>query len=174
MKSQHAGTILRFALGLAYLSSSIVQAANPVEDLKGCARITDREARCACYDNLGERILREESATEESLPEMIAPMEATAAPTVSPSPPDDIADQNDEGRSQSAEVQYGSVMTSCKKGRDLKWTFYFDNGQVWKQTTSRTLHFKECVSNATITRDGFGYKMQIDGDKTRIRVARKR
>ena len=43
-------------------STGIARSVDPIEELKACAKMTDRDARYACLDNLGERVLREESA----------------------------------------------------------------------------------------------------------------
>jgi hypothetical protein len=69
-------------------------------------------------------------------------------------------------------VQYSTVVTSCKKGYYGDLYFVFDNGQVWKHTGNRRLRLKECNFNATIMKDAFGYKMQADGIDGSIRVKR--
>ena len=177
MRSRCAKYILLLTLGLACISTSIAQSEDPIEELKACAKMTDRDARFACYDNLGERVVREESAAKKSPTEMVAQPEGaatTGTATNAPSLPDDLRGEVLEDRSQSTIIQQRGLITSCNEGRDGKWYFYFDNGQVWKQVNALKLHYKECNFTATITRDGFGYKMQIDSKKRKIRVSRKR
>ena len=41
-------------------------ASDPVEDLKKCARMTDKTARVACYEALGKRVLGEEAIVSTS------------------------------------------------------------------------------------------------------------
>ena len=148
-------------------SASMAQSADPVEELKACARMTDRETRFACFDKLGERVLQEELADRKPTREKVAQPEAVTATAtnVQPLP-------GDWGKPGS--IQYGGLITSCKKGHYGNWYFIFDNGQVWKDVNKRNLRFKECNFNATITKDAFGYKMQIDGVEKTIRVRRNR
>ena len=63
-------------------------------------------------------------------------------------------------------------VTGCQKDASNRWYFVFDNGQVWKQRSDDRLSFRECDFWVTITKDFFGYKMQIDGEKKRIRIGR--
>ena len=146
-------------------SASMAQSADPVEELKACARMTDRETRFACFDNLGERVLREEPADKKPTQEKMAQPEAVTATATNAQPlPDDL------GRSKN--VQYGGLITSCKKGRYGDWYFIFDNGQVWKVLNDRNPRLQECNFNATITRDSFGYKLRIDSVGKTFRVKR--
>ena len=150
-----------------FASSSAAQSVDTVEELKICASIADQEARLACFDELGERVLREESAVEETTHDEVAEPEAATATTTDVQPlPDEL------GSSKTA--RYTGLITSCKKGHYGDWYFFFDNGQVWKEVNDRRLRFKDCNFNATITKDGFGYKMRIDGEKKTIRVRRHR
>ena len=145
--------------------SAIAQSVDPVEELKACAKMTDRDARFACFDKLGERVLREESADKNPTREEVAQPEAVTAEASNVQPlPDDLG--------KSSGINYSGLITSCKKGYYGNWYFIFDNGQVWKEVNKRNLRFKECNFNATITRDAFGYKMQIDGVDKTIRVRR--
>jgi len=45
-------------------------------------------------------------------------------------------------------------------------------GQVWKQKNEPRQRYKECDFSVTITKDVFGYKMQIDGEGKQIRIGR--
>ena len=58
--------MLFLTLGLACISASIAQSADYADELKACAKMTDRNARFACYENLGKRALEGESAAEKS------------------------------------------------------------------------------------------------------------
>jgi hypothetical protein len=63
---------------------------DPVDELKACAKITARDARYACFDSLGKRVLREAAADEESTQEEAAQPEAVATPAaMSAQPPPD-------------------------------------------------------------------------------------
>ena len=162
-----SNTAIFILLITVFTSSGVAQSVDTVEELKVCARMTDQDARFACFDKLGERVLREEPADKKPTQEKMAQPEAVTATATDAQPlPDDF------GRSKN--VQYGGLITSCKKGRYGDWYFIFDNGQVWKVVNNRNLRFKECNFNATITRDTFGHKLQIDGVEKTIRVKRNR
>ena len=160
-----SNTSIFILLITVFTSSGIAQSVDPVEELKACAKMTDRDARIACFDNLGERVLREESADKKPTQEEVAQPEAVTATASNVQPlPDDLG--------KSSGINYSGLITSCKKGYYGNWYFFFDNGQVWKEVNTRNLRFKECNFNATITKDAFGYKMQIDGVDKTIRVRR--
>ena len=79
--------------------------------------------------------------------------------------PSAIADEADE-------LLVRARVTRCEKDARKKYYFVFDNGQVWKQVSDKRLRYRECEFDVTITRDFFGYKMQVDGEKGRIRIDR--
>lgn len=63
-------------------------------------------------------------------------------------------------------------VVDCKQDASKKWYFYFDNGQVWKQRANARLTKRDCDFAVTLTKDSFGYKMQIEGETKQIRVGR--
>jgi len=169
--------MLFLTLGPACISASIAQSADYADELKACAKMTDRDARIACYENLGKRALEDESAAEKSSAEMIVQPEAEAAavPVATGTAKNTVALPDDLGTTSFENpTQYRGLITSCKKGADEQWYFYFDDGQVWKQVDGRRFRYRECNFFVTITNDGLGYKMQIDADKNKIRVSRRR
>jgi hypothetical protein len=150
-----------------FTASGVAQSADTVEELKVCAEMTDQEARLACFDNLGERVLQEEPVGQKpAQEEKVQPETETETATVVEPLPDDFG--------SSETVQYGGLITSCKRGYYGDLYFVFENGQVWKEVSGRSTRLKECNFNATITRDGFGYQMQIDGIDRTFRVKRNR
>ena len=162
-----SNTAIFILLITVFTSYGVAQSVDAVEELKVFARMADQDARFACFDNLGKRVLREEPADNKPKQEKTAQPEAVTATATNAQPlPDDF------GSSKS--IQYSGLITSCKKGHSGNWYFIFDNGQVWKEVNRRNLRFKECNFNATITNDAFGYKMQIDGVERTIRVRRNR
>ena len=190
MKLRQANQRLLLALWLAGLSIASGHAADPVEALKVCAKMTDRDARFACYDELGQRVLEEGSADEQNPPETAVEAAATTTattatgPTIAteptgeasdtPSLPDQLGGTSFEKKSEKGQFEHKGLVTSCKKGADDRWYFSFENGQVWRQSNRSRRRFKECHYFVTITRDAFGYKMQIEGESGKIRVARRR
>jgi len=201
MKFRPAKQLLLLTFSLAGACIGIAHATDPIEMLKVCAKMTDRDARFACYDDLGQRVLNEESADEQppqepavaeagvvtaatgsrvateatgAATESTVATEATGAATDVQSLPDHLGGTVFEKESAQGKFDYRGLVTSCKKGSDGRWYFFFESGQVWKQSNKSRRRFKECYYSVTITRDGFGYKMQIDGESSKIRIARKR
>ena len=171
MRSQHSKIVLSLA---ACISASVAQSADYVDELKACTKVTDQDARFACYENLGKRVLEDESATGKPSAETMVQPEAavpvaTGTATKAVALPDDLGN-----KSFKDPTQYRGLITSCKKNADEQWYFYFDGGQVWKQVDGRRHHYRECNFFVTITNDGLGYKMQIDGTKKKVRVSRRR
>jgi hypothetical protein len=158
--------ILIFVLAI-FASSGHAQSVDTIEELKVCTKITDQDARLACFDKLGESILtREPADTGATQEEEVQPEAATEAGTTVMPLPDEL------GRSK--DVQYVGLITSCQEGQYGNWYFIFDNDQVWKDVNNRNLRFKECHFNATISKYAFGYKMRIEGSERTIRVTRVR
>lgn len=159
---------------MASTSFNPAHSADPIEELKTCARMTDREARFACIDNLGQRVLQEESAEERPTREEAAQPEAvtTAPETKVQPPPDDLGVAKFGDDQESKSIKYSGMVTSCEKGHHGDWYFTFDNGQVWKEVVDRDLRFKECNFSVTIMKDFIGYKMKVEAFERPIRVKR--
>lgn len=132
---------------------TVSHASDPVEELKSCARIGEPEERYACYDDLGRRLLEDEAPKTPALP-------------------DEIGGAAFEERSGAPHKEDRGLVTSCKKGGDGRWYFYFDNGQVWKESNTGRHRFRNCEFIASVYRDGFGYKMRIEENDKNIRVSR--
>jgi len=213
MQLRQSDLSLYLALCLAGLSAGIGHAADPVEELKFCARMSDRDARFACYDALGQRVLGDEPVADQAPPETVVPPEVAAIPATTvtteptaatqaadlteaaastettaitqatdatetetdvPSLPDDLGGTSFGKKSESGEPEHKGFVTSCKKGADSRYYFFFESGQVWRQSNIGRHRFKDCNFVVTIRRDAFGYKMQIDGETSKIRVARRK
>jgi len=193
--SQTSTTIF-LLLSLMFASSGLAQSADVVEELKTCARMTDNDARFACFDTLGNRMLSEESADDEPAQEeeaaAIEPTQQEAAVTSAPTPkpatqpetvpaaavasakplPDDAGLPKFGDEHQPANVLYSGTVTSCEQGRNRIWYFVFANGQVWKEVNKSGRHYKDCSFDVTITKDFFGYRMQTDEFARPVRVKR--
>jgi hypothetical protein len=85
--------------------------------------------------------------------------------------PDDVGGQRFE---ENTDEKYLDHVVSCDKNSEGKWVFTFKSGQVWKQVSSRRVVLDDdaCQFNATVSKDFFGYKMQIEGEKGKIRISR--
>lgn len=155
MKKRSATLIASSLLAFTCMYAGYAHSADPVEQLKACSQIADSDARLACYDELGKKITDEE-------------------PSQKPVLADDLGGADFEEKSDTPKEQDKGVVTSCEKGSNKRWYFYFESGQVWKEVNTGRHRFKDCNFIATIARDGFGYKMSVDGTKKRIRVTRVR
>ena len=163
----HRSHVFSTLLGLGLLAGGPAWSAESIADIKACAEVTDADARLACFDELAERLQNEEPAVDP----------ATAAATEEPeeaSLPDHLGGADFEEQSENFETHHQGTITECKKGRDDRWYFVFSNGQVWKQSNKERRRFKDCNFPATISRDGFGYKMAIEvqGKQQTVRVSR--
>ena len=160
-----------------------------VEDLKACARMVERDVRVECYESLGKQVLGHEAtaqgatvAESAAQPASSAPV-ATAAtvsavtevPTGKPEMDDHIGGyQYEEKPSDHPDNAIQARVVLCQRDRDKAWHFKFENGQVWKQVDRTTLNFQGCYFPVTILKDGFGYKMQIEGSERQIRISRRK
>lgn len=150
---QKTGVVL-FLAGLMAASSV---AADDDTALARCVSIDDAGQRLACYDEIAGRVT---SANESAAPP--APIsEDYGAEQLSRDNPD-----------RKVEKPVLVKVTSCRRDGHRRYYFYLENGQVWRQNDDDRLRFKECNFNATIVRDGFGYKLQVEGQKQRTRVKR--
>ena len=145
-------------------------------DLQACARIADKLARYACYDALGERALAIDVATTAPAPEPGKSAQVETAPgdtaqAEPPAMPADLGKKKPEKKEKKQQESYRGHVRSCAADMDGIWRFTFDDGQVWQQSSRGRHRFEGCNFDVTITRDFFGYKMSIDGDKT-LRVRR--
>lgn len=136
-----------------------------MDALRVCSAIDDVSARLACYD---EAVGRPVPATETVA---IRPAEKPAGKTL-----DDLGAEILPGgsRAENEELAVRATVTHCKKDARKKYLFFFENGQVWRQLSDKRVYFKDCNFDVTISKDVFGYKMQRDGDKGRIRISRLR
>ena len=164
-----SGTAIFTLLVTVFSASVMAQSSGLVEDLKACARMTDRDARIVCYENLGERALREESAESTSSRQAAQPGAATTAQAASPQPLPDNLGKTKHGEHDN---KYSAVVTRCQKGQFGDWYFFFDNGQIWKDVGNSRYNFKDCNFNVTITDDFYGFKMTIHELDESVRVKR--
>ena len=149
------------------LATQHSRASDTIERLKACARTDDNAARAACYETLGRGVLAAEASDDSAV-------ESTRSADVSATLPDALGGTEYAQKAGEAAESNRGLVTSCEKAADKKWFYVFENGQVWKQVDSRRRRHKECHFHVTITKDGFGYKMLIDGTTDKIRINRRR
>ena len=161
--------------GVFVLSTPVLVCAQTADELSRCNSIDDGAARLACYDESSGR-QAPPRAEPESSPEPPAERPIAAVPAEEePSPlTDEIGAERLGKESGGAEddVRVRATVTACRKDSLGKYFFYFENGQVWKQKDDARLRYKECNFSVMISKDFFGYKMQVDGEKRRIRIGR--
>lgn len=169
-----------FIVCLSFAAISIAESPDPIDELKACAKTADQDERIACYEALGKRVLAAdaEATAKKAQPVQSSPIAAEAAAVVAvastPELKDDLGGERFAKESDPAYAENQGLITSCKYGRDDRWYFYFDNGQVWKQSNYGRMSFDECNFIATINKDLFGYKMEIEGRDGKIRVTRRK
>lgn len=137
------------------------------EELSRCAVLDDVSLRLACYDKLGGR----HNSTPAAVNAAAAPRPA-AAPSDTPGSEGLRGNDKEDGGNEDTTVTVH--VTRCVKNARKKYIFYLEGDQVWKQVSDKKLLFKECDFDVTISKDFFGYKMQLAGEKLRFRVSRVR
>ncbi len=173
-------SFLAVAILVPCTNSAFARPQEPLEELKACARTSERDARVACYEELGQRLLAQEAATTStgstvSASTQAASAAATVAVTSTPQLSDELGGEEYKKEPDAEDNDNQGLITGCKKGPDKKWYFSFENGQVWKQNNDRRLSLKEdCKMLATISKDFFGYKMEVEGLKGKIRISRRK
>lgn len=137
-----------------------------------CAGIDNAEDRLACYDEVADR------ATPKPADPDAAGIEPLPAATLSEPQPltEEVGAEQLAGKSKSQPepASFRGRVIECKQDASRKWYFYFDNGQVWKQRANARLTNRSCDFEVTLTKDSFGYQMQIKGESKKIRVGRVR
>jgi hypothetical protein len=163
----HRSHVFSALLGLGLLAGGPAWSAESIAEIKACAEVTDADARLACFDKLAARVQHEERAGD---PAPAVASEEGGEATL----PEHLGGAEFEEQSDNFETHHQGTITECQQDRDGRWYFVFSNGQVWKQSNLNRQRFKECNFLATISRDGFGYKMAIEvkGKQKTIRVSR--
>ena len=159
-----------FILGTIALIASTKVHAQDSSDMARCAELENADARLACYDE----VIGQSSSSPPS-PEAAEKEPTGTAPRSEPVPlTQDVGEEQLDGknRPESEPMIIQGRVTECQKDASNKWYFVFDNGQVWKQRSNARLPVGECDFSVTITKDVFGYKMQIDGEGKKIRIGR--
>lgn len=129
------------------------------DELRRCSQIVESADRLSCYDALSRR----------GMPE---PVEASAVPAAEKTLDDLGRETMPRSAAEAEKLEVRATVVRCEKDARKKYLFYFENGQVWRQASDKRVYFKDCNFDVTISKDFFGYKMQKDGDKGRIRISR--
>ena len=162
-----------FTLALCCLMVAAQSYGQESRDYENCVGLEDAAARLACYDKIVNQQAPAEADESAPATEPVEQVVPSAAGEPMPLSEEIGREQlsGDEASGEEPETFAGKV-TDCRQDAAKKWYFFFDNGQVWKQKNSDTLRIRDCEFEATITKDIFGYKMQIDGEGKKIRIGR--
>jgi hypothetical protein len=100
---------------------------------------------------------------------------ATVAPSEQPSMNDSMGGYKFEEKPlDHPDNDINTRIVQCQQDLDKAWYFKFENGQVWKQVDGKTRRFTSCDFPVVVSKDGFGYKMQIEGKGAKIRISRRK
>jgi hypothetical protein len=159
---------VRLFLGamLIALSQASIGAETSADELARCSAIAESTPRLACYDTLSGRPVSHPDVPAAT----VAAGGLTAVGATTSEPPADVGTESSKDNDKIVKLR----VTSCVKDVRKRHIFYFEDGQVWKQVNSKMLPYKECDFMVTMKKDFFGYKMQIDGEESRIRISRVR
>ena len=163
---------LTAAAGIALLATQSASADDAAPGgLAECAAIADDTQRLACFDALASRQPAQPAPAPAPPPEPAGPAPAPAAGPVPIT--DEIGRERVDGAREEEKPEYSATVTRCEESRQSGQTyFYFENGQVWRQSNYRRLRFRECRFEITLSEDTFGYSMYIPSEDRRIRVTR--
>lgn len=168
-----AGPPARFARAflLAALASSVPALSITEDDirdeLRSCAAVDEAAVRLSCYDGISGRQSQAPDQAREDPKVANAPVSA---------PPESLGAESlqSDDEKKAKEPPVAARVSRCSKDVRDKYIFYLEGGQVWKEVSDKRLYFKNCDFGVSISKDFFGYKMQLDDSKTKFRVSRVR
>lgn len=183
----------------AGVSTGAGEPSDSLTQLAVCAQIADTPERVACYETLGKQVLATEHAATQAVEQTAVPVAAAATGTAEPQPqlapiaaapavvdatpavaveappslPEEIGGGQFDKKAAAAVPQERGQVVSCRHDPNYYYSFTFDNGQIWRQIDGRRFRRpRDCEFVAIITKDKFGYKMQVEGDEHKYRVKR--
>lgn len=157
---------IAFAIPLLFLAQVSSADDELRAEMSRCAALIDTSDRLACYDQISfEKIKVPETPLS---PAVASAPAAVPVDQMSAQSPAQEKPQKEQPKTMNAHV------IRCTKDARKKYLFYLEGGEVWKQISDKRLSYKECDFNVTISKDFFGHKMQVAGEKSRTRVSRVR
>ena len=157
---------VRSGLSMLILLAPGMVVADLDRELRDCAAIADDTSRLECFDRLAE------SRARPAVPPVAAePASAAAGAQALNDEVGRIARRAPDGGKRPRESWVADV-DRCEEAVDGKMLFFFENGQIWKQTKSRRVSIEDCRVEATLTKDMFGFKMSLAGYDRTVRVRR--
>ena len=160
------------AVALVAFTTSFAVADNDiVAGLGTCKAIEGESDRLTCYDQLAASMAPVKTPSPEATPSPDATAPAAPLPLT-----DDVAKTRVEGQ-ESERPEYAAVVTRCEDAkREHRKFFAMENGQVWKQANTGRMSFKDksCKFDVTLSKDAFGWVMEIPSEGRKLRVKRVR
>ena len=144
-----------------------------------CAAIGEDKKRLACFDKLSSA---PETDNDPAIAEPAdAPAGTAAAATASSAASKEAASKEEEsppilprhyaGDGEEGKAVFNVRLTRCAQtsatGRQI---YYFDNGEVWRQSNDSRKKIRNCDTAVTVEQDVFGYKMRVPSEGRSIRI----
>jgi len=86
---------------------------------------------------------------------------------------DDFGIERVKGVEREESTEYAAAVTHCERNAQSEQLyFFFENGQVWRQSNYRRLYFRDCRFEVTLAKDRFGYELYIPSKDRTVRVTR--
>jgi hypothetical protein len=173
--------INKIFLGLSLLSVTGISLAEPVSDLRNCAKVESDLKRLGCFDEAVKGLSGQITITTTNsvtIPSegsnTVTPLAVTTVPSaVSAQPSKDTF-----GLGNKITNQEPDEIQSMIEGEFTGWTgktvFKLQNGQVWKQVDpSRKVVFKATNPKVSIRKAVFGsYRLKVEGLNSTVTVRR--
>ena len=163
LKQMRLLLVMSCAIGMSAVSAKSNTPESAQDGLHRCGLINLTSARLACYDQLSGR---QNLAADKTIKSAVLP-------------PDELGSESLSSRyKKRAEPEAVNVRvikcskSGSKNSNNAKYIFHLKGGQVWKQISSKRLSFKECNFSASIRKDFFGYKMQLEDSNKKFRISR--
>lgn len=161
----------RVAIALLLVSGTAV-AADLQQQVDACADIGDDQDRLACFDALvSGRNSDYVPAVAEPAEVPTAPAAASTAADAQVQSPPIIAPLPARGEAREKDVFNVRLIRCTQTSVSGRQVYYFDNGEVWRQSNSGRKTVRNCDTAVTIEKDGFGYKMHVPSENRRIRIS---
>jgi hypothetical protein len=150
-------------------------------ELRDCSEIEQDSARLACFDRVmraaaGKGVQQQEESAEVTMEDTPVLPAADVATDTSPTAtlPEEIGLAPHDRKDQGKPDEYTARVVRCSEGASGKYFFYFENGQVWQESSASRRSYDNCDFLVAITKDTFGYRMSPKGETQRIRIRRVR
>ena len=146
----------------------------PLQEIQQCREHSSAEKRLTCYDQIGK------AAPVEEMPVVLIDAEAADKATAQADSAQDLEPNVQSGgpaddfglpKSKDDYASFRTTVSRCGEANDRRFYFYLEDGQIWKYVGNKRLRYKNCNSPATLSEDGFGFTLQMDGEPT-LRVLR--